>query len=106
MKFSLPSPLKRLFQADKSTNTQSVDVSGDGNTVDQSIQNYIIADKDSRLREKFWFMFKRVAARLKFSRSQMIPLTMMIGQKFNAYWNIEISLDRVTTIQPSNCWKI
>ncbi|MCZ4258917.1 hypothetical protein SAMN04488117_11773 [Celeribacter baekdonensis] len=49
MKFSLPSPLKRLFQADKSTNTQSVDVSGDGNTVDQSIQNYIIADKDSPL---------------------------------------------------------
>lgn len=49
MKFSLPSPLKRLFQAEKPTNTQSVDVNGDGNTVDQSIQNFFITDKESPL---------------------------------------------------------
>lgn len=49
MTFSLQSALKRLFQSEKTAYTQSVDVSGDGNTVDQLVQNIIIADKDSPL---------------------------------------------------------
>ncbi len=54
MKLVLSSTLARLFKTEKSTNTQSADVKGDGNNVDQSIQNIYIADKNSPLAQEIF----------------------------------------------------
>lgn len=47
MKFNMLPVLKGLFKSEDTTNTQSADVNGNGNNVEQSIQNIIISDKDS-----------------------------------------------------------
>ncbi len=53
MKIRLPFQLKKLFKSQNSTSTQSAVIDGDGNTLNQSVQNILIADGGSPLAREF-----------------------------------------------------
>jgi len=45
MKIGLPLPLKTLFKGQNTTSNQSAVIDGDGNALNQSVQNILLARK-------------------------------------------------------------
>tara|TARA_R100001377_G_scaffold82124_1_gene62186 strand:+ start:23 stop:3574 length:3552 start_codon:yes stop_codon:yes gene_type:complete len=58
MKLGLPLQLKKLFTSQSSTTNQSAVIGGDGNTLNQSVQNIVLADGDSPLARKILESFR------------------------------------------------